>query len=351
MGIYRRPDSPFWWICLERPGQRAIRESTRIPVDGGSEFQTGENRNLAEAAYAARMGDLARRRYQLPVDRAIVSFAKFREWYGQHISTHKRNLDRELSMARQLGRFFDKWALHQITKDLVLEWRTHRAREVSPSTVNREFALLRHMLSSAVPTYLEANPIVGVSELRQEELDIRLLETAEERRLLKVANPEERALIICALDTLQRLSTVATLRRDQDKGTFLVFLNTKAAPRVKVPVSKRLRRALDQLPMRGPLYFPSYQSKRTQGVRANVDKAFRALCERAKIPLGRKDGGISFHCLRHTGASRMLARGVDVKTVMELGGWKNLHVLEKYLHPTDAQKRAAVEAVSRRGAR
>jgi hypothetical protein len=36
--------------------------------------------------------------------------------------------------------------------------------------------------------------------------------------------------------------------------------------------------------------------------------------------------------------------------VMQLGGWRNLEVLEKYLHPTDAQKKAAVEGVGRRGA-
>lgn len=69
MGLYRRPDSPFWWLCLERPGQRPIRESTRIPVDGGTPGQTRQNRELAEQVYAARMGDLARGRYRLPTDR------------------------------------------------------------------------------------------------------------------------------------------------------------------------------------------------------------------------------------------------------------------------------------------
>jgi integrase len=54
-----------------------------------------------------------------------------------------------------------------------------------------------------------------------------------------------------------------------------------------------------------------------------------------------------FHCLRHTGASRMLAAGVDVKTVMEIGGWKNLAVMQRYLHPTDERKREAVNAIGK----
>jgi integrase len=291
------------------------------------------------------MGDLARKRYQLPVDRPAITFDKYREWYAANVSVHKRNTDRERSMLRQVGRYFDRWRIDQITKELALEWRTARSTEVSASTVNREFALLRHVMSSAVPKYLDRNPLTGISELRQQELDIRLVTPAEEQRLLKVANREEYALIVCALDTLQRLSTVANLRREQDKRTHLVFLNTKAAPRVKVPVSRRLRRALDRLPKNGPFYFSSFQAPTNQGLRNNVVRTFTRLCEQVRIPLGRKEGGISFHCLRHTGASRMLARGVDVKTVMELGGWQNLAVLEKYLHPTDDQRRAAVESV------
>jgi integrase len=75
---------------------------------------------------------------------------------------------------------------------------------------------------------------------------------------------------------------------------------------------------------------------------------FEDLCDRAKVTTGREAGGVTFHSLRHTGASRMLANGVDVKTVMLVGGWKNLKVLERYLNPTDDAKRAAVNAISKR---
>jgi integrase len=76
---------------------------------------------------------------------------------------------------------------------------------------------------------------------------------------------------------------------------------------------------------------------------------FMRLCTAARIPTGRKQGGFSFHCLRHTGASRMLTTGrVDVKTVAEIGGWADIKVLQKYLHPTAAQQRAAVETIGGR---
>lgn len=349
MGIYRRPDSPFWWLCLERPGQRPVRESTRIPVDGGTPGQTRQNRELAEAAYAARMGDLARQRYRLPTDRPRITFAKFREWYSEQFTQHKRGADRERSMLRQLGRYFDRDYLHTIERAAIMQWRTARARAVAPATVNRELHILRHLLGQAVPTYLEANPAARVPELHEPEEEPRILSREEEPRLLKVCTIEDRALILCALDTLQRLTSIVSLNRAHDHGRYLTVLNPKTTG-YKVPVSRRLRAALDALPANGAFYFASFQrwldperrTLNTQGRRNAVIRRFQELCARAGIPTGRKAGGLSFHCLRHTGASRMIERGVDLETVRRIGGWANLKVLQKYLHPTD---RAAVEAV------
>ena len=60
---------------------------------------------------------------------------------------------------------------------------------------------------------------------------------------------------------------------------------------------------------------------------------FEARCRAVRIPFGRQVHGLTFHGLRHTGASRMLNQGVDIKTVAEIGNWKNLAVLQRYLHP------------------
>ena len=67
MSIFLRPRSPYWWIRVSRPLGPPIRESTGIPIDGGTPEQTQRNRDLAQRAYRARAGDVARDRYQLPV--------------------------------------------------------------------------------------------------------------------------------------------------------------------------------------------------------------------------------------------------------------------------------------------
>lgn len=338
VGIYQRPDSPFWWLLLERPrGQKSIREPTKVPLDGGSLAQTKENRRQAQEAYATRMADLARGVYGLKPVLPTRPFLAHREWYATHVSTQKRGTTREVSMLKQLGGFFDAYALSAIDHELTREWRTWRLEDVSASTVRREEELLKHLLTTAVPKFLAANPLIGLRPLRVIDPDTRVLTVDEEARLLAVLEPEARALVIGALDTLLRLSNIISLTRRQDHQTYL-YSDTKTGA-VRIPISDRFRKALDELPKDGPSFFPTY----TQPKRA-ID-VFMEGCATAKIKTGRATGGISFHCLRHTGASRMLERGTDVKTVMEIGGWKSLAVLSRYLHPTDERKRAAVNSI------
>ena len=41
---------------------------------------------------------------------------------------------------------------------------------------------------------------------------------------------------------------------------------------------------------------------------------------------------ITWHCLRHTWATRLIQRGADVKTLQELGGWKSIDMVMRYAH-------------------
>jgi integrase len=342
-------------MAIERPGLPTIRASTKIPVDGGSPEATQANKATAQQIYATRMRELAQFRYKLPTEKPTILFVEYRPWYDAQYTAHKRSNSPERSKLKQLGFHFDNWRLDQITPELILEWRSARQLAVSARTVNRELALLKHLLQTAVPRYLEANPARTVPALRAPERPIRILSEAEEDRLLKVAPPADQAWIVCALDTLQRLSAVGSLRRSDDHGAFLEFLNTKTKGRHRVPVSGRLRRLLDwllQLDTDTPWLFPAIHVAGDTGwqVQKRIDYRFRELCAKAEIPTGRANNGVTFHCLRHTGASRMLTgpAKVDPKTVMEIGAWSSLKVFEKYLHPTDAQRQAAVEAVGQR---
>lgn len=370
--IYKRPDSIYWWMALEREGHtvdelgvrrklKPLRESTGVLVAAPTPQQRKDQETLAQQVYLARMADMIRKRIGVEPERETISFRAYADWYLEHISPTKRNLARERSMMKPLVSFFGARQLHELTKELAIEWRTWRARtgrrkrkdgtlvDLAPNTVNREMILLRSMMTKAVPRYLPANPFSGIAELHADDLEVRLLEFDEEDRLYEVANSEDAALITTALDTLMRLTSVASILRAQDHGSYFTVLNPKVKT-YKVPISARVRERIDALPKAGPAIFAGYNEPGiTDGSRRNrVIRNFQEICRKADVRYGREAGGITFHSLRHTGASRMLAAGVDIKTVMVLGGWTNLDVLQRYLHPTDEMKRRAVELISAR---
>ena len=66
-------------------------------------------------------------------------------------------------------------------------------------------------------------------------------------------------------------------------------------------------------------------------------RSWASVKKAAKLP------GLRFHDLRHTFATRLLERGVHIKTVKELLGHRDISTTSKYLHATDETKKKAVE--------
>ena len=58
-----------------------------------------------------------------------------------------------------------------------------------------------------------------------------------------------------------------------------------------------------------------------------------------------KESGIKdfrFHDLRHTAASHLHMAGVDIKDIKEIGGWKTLHMVDRYTHISTKHKRTSM---------
>jgi integrase len=330
----------MWHAWID--GARIPRRNLKIPI-GTTKKQKAAGRALAEQAYHKLMLDQAADRLGLEREKPARSFKEQREWYAEHVTPMKRSKASETSQLLQLSYFFDKYQLKDISQAVVREWRKGKKIEgLKDSTIGRQEALLRHLLGTAIPEYIADNPLVGLRGLKPEPTHVRILSRDEETRLLAaLETPVDKALIICAVDTLLRLGNVSRLERKQDHGTYL-FARTKTGS-VRVPISTRLRAALDALPDAGRYFWPQYVSDKLSD---KTRRMFMAACEKANIPRGRSSGGISFHCLRHTGATRMLAAGVDIKTVMEIGDWKTMAVVARYLHSSDKAKLDAVEAIA-----
>jgi len=53
--------------------------------------------------------------------------------------------------------------------------------------------------------------------------------------------------------------------------------------------------------------------------------------------------GYTWHCNRHTWASRLVMAGLGLRTLQELGGWRTLGMVERYSHLNPEHLHAAVE--------
>ena len=354
MGVYIRQDSPFYWLLLERPGQKPLYEPTKIPHAARSAEVRKQQRQLAQDVYISRMNDLARRAHRLPATRTVPFSAQV-DWYEVNVLPTLRGADRERAALIHLRAFFGDDDLITLTPDRVHEYETHRLRQfvprtkrhVSARTVNREVGVLKQVLQSAVPRYFDVSPIRGVELLRVVKPKKRILEADEEARLLAAMRPVDRAFYLVALDTLMRLSNVINLRRDEDKGTHFELTDSKTGP-YEVVISTRVRAALDALPEDGDYYFPHRrQAKNERDWRGAVRLMLKRACAKAGVPYGRAVGGITFHTgTRATGATRILRAGHDLKTLMEVGNWRDMRSAGEYLHSNRQLQRNAVNAIT-----
>lgn len=355
MGIYIRKDSKFFWMLLERPHQKPICQSTKIPIKAHSAAIRKQNRQDAEDVYAAAMGDLARTRHDLPThDTTTISFSDYADWYDRNVIATHRGAAREREILPHLVAFFRQRDLATIDRARASEYQTWRAgmkwrgQPISPSTINREVALLKTMLQVAVPKYLKASPLAGMTLLRVVKRRKRTLTYAEEQRLLAELEPADQALYVVAVDTLIRLSNVLNLKRSEYKRTHLALEDSKTGP-YDVPLSDRARKALDQLPKDGEYFFPHRRvAAAASGRRSIIRVLLLKACAKTSppIPYGRAIGGITWHtATRATGATRMLQAGHDPKTVQRVGNWHSFDQMGEYLETDDARMHAAVNAV------
>lgn len=346
MALFTRPDSPFWWYWIEGT---TTRKSTRVPIGGGSAEQNRELKRQARAIYAAAQAHEAQHGAGLSKTRATISYRDFSTWFETHETAHHRGAAGEASILRQLALYFNRFAsLAEIAESNVKEWMTWRVKTVEPSTVNRELDVLKRLMIAAVPTYLEKSPIAGLRRFRVDEKEPRILTPDEELKMLAAGSLEDRAWLLTALDTLLRLSNVVNLKwaqvKFQTRG--IVPLNAKVKHDI-VPISTRMYAALRALPQDTVWVFPGFHvvGEKPSAAKNKIIRRFDLLCQLAHVPHGRAAEGVTFHCLRHTGATRALQRGASVRTVMKLGGWKDERSVMRYVHAADSDVRKAAESI------
>ena len=331
MGVYTRPDSPYYWLWLETASSGAQREKTSIVI-GKTTVQKRESRQIADELYFDRMRELAKGVHRLHVERPQIRFAKYAEWYVTHKIAHRASARRESEMLKNLRAFFEDDLLAAIDMHRVAEYHTARAGKAAARTINREVDLLKGMLRDACPKYLERSPILGMKRLRIVPPRRRYVTVEEFDQLLAVCEDgQDTAILVLGRDGLARLGDLLDLQHADRDDRMMYIRDPKGGESYEMALSDRALTAVEALAKNESTYlFPKF--RRAENPRdwpGSVRQRLEYLCRQANIPYGRTNNGVTFHWgTRRSGATDyLMTHKKALKGVQAQGNWKKPDVL------------------------
>jgi integrase len=331
MGIYRR--GKVFWIDYHDENRERVQESSRSSI-----------RRDAEALLTLRKSELLRGVYRRPVK---ISFGGFGERYMEYAKANKRSWLRDEQMLKHLGEFFGtERQLAEITAADIEGYKLCRKAKVSGSTVNRELALLKRMFNLAISwdLFLDLNPFRKVKFFREVNLGLRVVSPEEEEKLLQNASPYIQDIIRFGLNTGLRIGEIFGLQWDNvdlEKNILNVFAPKTQKTRA-VPINGETRKVLEYWALGRRSEFVFYNPE-TGTPFVDLKAGFGLACRKSGIE------GVTWHTLRHTFASRLVDRGVDIVTVQQLLGHSTITVTMRYTHTNLDSKRAAVARLENHG--
>ena len=348
------PSKIKWKSYKKFPGVRSYQSDIRKLPDGRKDecfyvrFKTKEGKIYQEKVGWRSEGITPQIAYErlLSLKRADKHGELFRQemtlnefWetkYFPWIKQHNRDWKGKLSRFRSaLSPVFGKTLLSKITLEKAENYQIKRAQEVSPATVNREIALLRHMLSKAKNwNLIKENPLLGIKNLPEQNEDKwQYLENTQDlQKLVKAITPTYKHLVEFLALTGLRVGTALSLtwgRVDLEREVIFppgeIMKGKKAQglpmhPRVKEILAERLKMlGQDNNGIANQKIFPhSYSTFR---------KAFKKALKKAGLP-----ENFRIHDLRHTYASWLISRGVPVAIAKELLAHKDIKMTMRYSH-------------------
>jgi len=298
----------------------------------------GPSRKLAETVLAKRQTQIAEDKF-LDVTRIervkLGDFVhKFIENYSKpNKSSWKADNVRLNNAAKLLG---EQAYLDEITPFHIDKLKKTKIQEgVKPSTVNRYLTVLKTMYKKAIEWgNAKENPLDNAKHFKEDNKIIRFLEEEEISRLIEACSDRLRPIVTTALNTGMRRGEIFNLKwSDIDFKRKLINVHkTKNKERKTIPMNVLLVNTFARVRE----HSTSEYVFNKKGIRKDFSNALKC----AKITTCR------FHDLRHTFASHLVMKGVDMMTVKELMGHKSIKMTERYSHLSQAHKSKAVEQLS-----
>ncbi|KAF0233184.1 MAG: hypothetical protein FD177_1815 [Desulfovibrionaceae bacterium] len=315
MATFRKRGPYQWEARIRKRGYPTTCKTfdTKVEAEAwAKDVETNMNKSLFVSAKEAEQYTLSE-----CLDRYI-------EEYIPRLKHPRRETDR--------ARFLQKRTLaHRImatirAKDIADLRREREAEGASGNTIRLDFALLSKLFNYARSDWgMESlqNPVALAAKPRPAKGRDRRLEDGEEERLLAVASPQFKPVILFALETAMRRKEIADLRwKCVNLGNRNVYLaETKNREARTVPLSPRALAILRELPRSND------QKSVFNFSEDQITTAMKLARKKAKLD------DLRFHDLRHEATSRFFElTDLDVMEIKAVTGHKTLQMLARYTH-------------------
>jgi site-specific recombinase XerD len=329
--IFKR--GKYWWVDYRLPDGRRIRRSTGFT-----------DKKMAELMLKDIELQIARKTLHLPVD---ISIEEFWEKYLEYAKLHKteNSWKTDYYVFREFLEFLHQKNVNRLTKlnaEILEKYKLHLLEKGNKKvTVNKKLRTIKAIISKAVEwDLLPENPCKKVKLFKQPEGRLRFLTKEEINRLLEVINREDVYLYtIILLNTGLRRAEFVNLRWedvDFNDGILRVInrdgFTTKNYRNRTIPLSKKTLEAFKRLKELNP----------KKPCTLSQDQLSRVISHYAK-KAGLHD--VTCHTLRHTFASHLVMKGIDLVTIKKLMGHLDLNTTLIYAKVTEEHKLKAISSI------
>lgn len=324
MRIYQR--KKIWYIDYLFNGNRMRKK-------------VGTSRKMAELALKEVELKIAKGEFLGVNDEKPMTFEELVEEYLKYSKANKRFqvFRRDLVVIKHLAKKFKHKNINSIFAYDVEQYKNTRLNDVSPATVNRELTCINNMLNKAVEWgHLKYNKIRIVKKLKEPPGRVRYLINEEIERLLSYCNGHIKFIVMVALNTGMRKGEILDLKwSDVDMRNRVITLKRTKNNEIRIlPINEVLYELLKDIASRNG---KGYIFANAAGMPyREIKTGFMGALRRAEIH------DFRFHDLRHTFASRLVMAGVDIRTVQELMGHKDIKMTMRYSHLSDSHLKDAV---------
>ena len=336
-GIYKR--GTIYWIRYADPDGRIIRESSE-----STRFNDAEEILLNRKTAIKKGEQLGNKRIE------NHSFKELAQGYLKW-AERQRSYKSKKGFVLQLVDVFGNLKLREFNTRLIEQFQSERMQKGrkekgnKPATINRFVATIKHMFTKASEWEMVEEEVLKrvrkVKLLEENNRRLRYLSQEKCQELINSCDPHVRPIVITALNTGMRKQEILGLRWEQVdlKNGFILLDITKNGDRRETPINDTLRRTLQGITRRLDVPYVFYDSKTGQRYQS-VKKSFATACRKAKII------NFTFHDLRHCFASFLIMAGIDLTTVKELLGHKDIKMTLRYAHLAPAHKVKAVDVLN-----